>query len=110
MSVFRDTGEDDPPRIINLAPEDFAEFVRIMEAPPNPNDKLIELLRGYTIVSQRVEVRRAWPTQLALPWRMQGVKMKSPISALPKIPSSTGRGGRSCDCKRRCGISLRRPR
>lgn len=41
-------------RIINLTPEDFEEFERIMAEPPQPNDKLRELLRGYTIVSQSI--------------------------------------------------------
>lgn len=42
-------------RIINLAPEDFEEFSCILETPPAPNDRLVTLLRGYTITSQKFE-------------------------------------------------------
>ena len=45
------TRDDD--HIIYLSPEDFDEFHRILAEPPEPNDKLVNLLRGYTIVSQR---------------------------------------------------------
>lgn len=43
---------DEPERVINLSPEDFEEFVRILEEPPKPNDKLVKLLQGYTVVSR----------------------------------------------------------
>jgi uncharacterized protein DUF1778 len=39
-------------RSINLAPDDFDAFIKALEEPPPPNDKLRELLRGYTIISQ----------------------------------------------------------
>lgn len=45
--------EDVRGRIINLVPEDFDAFNRILEA--DPTNKLIDLLRGYTVVSQNIQ-------------------------------------------------------
>lgn len=40
-------------RVIRLSHEDFEEFHRILEEQPQPNDKLINLLRGYTVVAYK---------------------------------------------------------
>lgn len=40
-----------PSHTIYLEPDDFDEFCRVMEEPTAPNDRLINLLRGYTVMT-----------------------------------------------------------